>query len=73
MIRKEAFINKIRELGYTYKNRQKRTQLWRKKGGQHRMFVPLADLLEEDFVKSSLNQAGLKEPDIESFIASAKS
>ena len=73
MIRKEAFINKIRKLGYTYKNQQKRTQLWRKKGGVHRMFVSLSDLLEEDYVRSNLAQAGLKEPEIESFIASAKS
>jgi hypothetical protein len=46
MVRREAFINKIRrDLGYSYKNQQLRTQLWKKKGTTERMFVPLADLL----------------------------
>jgi hypothetical protein len=73
MVHREAFINKIRELGYTYKSQQKRTQLYRKKGGTHRVFMPLADLLEDDFVKCSLRQAGLAPKDIESFLACAKS
>jgi hypothetical protein len=72
MVHKDAFINKIRELGYTYKSQQKRTQLWRKRGGTHRMFVPLCDLLEDDYVKCSLRQAGCPEPEIEAFLAIAK-
>jgi len=73
MVRRETFLNKIRELDYTYKSQQKRTQLYRKKGGTHRMFVPLSDFLEDDFVVSSLRQAGLKESEIQSFLSVAKS
>jgi len=43
MVRRDRFINKIRKLGYTYKSRQKRMYLWRKKGGTHYMSVPMAD------------------------------
>jgi hypothetical protein len=73
MVRREAFINKIRELGYSYKSQQVHTQLWKKKGTTQRMFVPLARLLEDDYVTGTLRQAGVPDPDIKSFLASAKS
>lgn len=73
MIRREAFVNKIRELKYAYKSQQKRTYLYRKTNGTHYISVPMADLLEEEFVISALRQAGLKDPEIQSFLKSAKS
>ncbi|MFI5089162.1 MAG: hypothetical protein ACHP7P_03790 [Terriglobales bacterium] len=73
MVRREAFINKIRALNYTYKSTQKRTYLYRKVGGTHRIFVPMSDLLEDDYVTSTLRQAGLKPDEIAAFLASAKS
>jgi hypothetical protein len=73
MVRRECFINKIRELGYSYKSQQLRTQLWRKKGSTKRMFVPLANLLEDDYVIGALRQADLIEAEIRSFLASVKS
>jgi hypothetical protein len=73
MVSRTAFINKIRELGYKYKNQQKRTYLYRKIGGTHRIFVPMCDLLEDDYVASVLRQVGLSKKDIDSFIGSAKS
>jgi len=36
------------------------------------MFVPLADLLEDDWVTGVLRQAGVADQEIKSFIASAK-
>lgn len=72
MVRRDGFINKIRELGYTYKSTQKRTYLWRKVGGTHYISVPKAELLEDDFVTSVLRQAGCTDDSIRSFIASAK-
>jgi hypothetical protein len=59
MVPRTTFINKIRELGYKYKSQQKRTQLYRKAGGTHCIFVPLSDLLEDDFVGANLCHAGL--------------
>jgi hypothetical protein len=73
MISRETFINKIRALGYKYKNQQKRTYMYRKVGGTHRIFVPMADLLEDDYVSSTLAQAGETASDIQAFLASAKS
>ena len=35
MVRRDRFINKIRELKYSYKDQQKRTYLYRKTGGTH--------------------------------------
>jgi hypothetical protein len=72
MVRRESFINKIREIGYSYKNQQLRTQLWRKRGSTHRMFVPLTDKLEDDYVTGALRQAGVSDADIKSFLAVAK-
>ena len=69
MVRRESFINKIRSLKYSYKDRQKRTDLWRKAGGTHYISVPLSDLLEDDFVRSSLRQAGESPEAIEGFIS----
>lgn len=72
MVRRQTFVNKLRELGYTYKTQQKRTDLWRKVGGTHFVSVPRADLLEDEFVRNVLRQAGVSEHDALSFLASAK-
>jgi hypothetical protein len=73
MVRRESFINKIRELNYTYKSTQKRTFLWRKVGGTHYISVPMADLLVDEFVRSSLRQAGVADEEIQRFLSSCKS
>lgn len=72
MIPKSRYINKIRELGYTFKDRQKRTELWRKQGGVHFISVPIRDLLEEQFVALTLRQAGCTIDEINLFISAAK-
>lgn len=73
MVRREAFINKIRELDYYFKSQQKRTHLYRKKGGTHYISVPMTDLLEDVYVISALRQSGISDSEIRSFLASAKS
>ena len=72
MIPRQHFVNKLRELHYTYKTKQKRTELWRKRGGTHYISMPLSDLLEEEWVTSTLRQAGCTQDVIRSFIAAAK-
>jgi hypothetical protein len=69
MIRRDAFINKIRSLNYSYKDQLKRTQLYRKDGGTHCIYVPLRDLLEDEFVRSALSQAGVSSTEIEQFLS----
>lgn len=73
MVPKSAFINKLHELHYSYKSQQARTQMYRKDGGTHCIFVRMKEQLTEDFVKGALAQAGLTDKEINSFIASAKS
>ena len=72
MIRRAHFINKIRELGYTFKVEKKRVYIWRKIGGTHFILVPKASLLDEDLVISALRQTDASEGEIQSFISSAK-
>ena len=72
MIHRSHYVNKIRDLGYHFKSRQKRTELYRKQGETHRIFVPIKNDLEEDWVKSTLSQAGCGPDEIKAFIADAK-
>lgn len=46
--------------------------MWRKRGGTHRVFVPLTDSLEDEFVISSLRQAGCTDDEIKAFVAATK-
>jgi hypothetical protein len=73
MVSRQAFINKIRELGYTYITQQKRTYLWRKRGTTEYISVPMRDLLEDEYVTSALRQKGVPQTEIDAFLASAKS
>jgi hypothetical protein len=73
MIPREHFINKIRQLGYKFKDEKKRVSLWRKPGTRHAISLPKTVLLEEEYVQSVLRQAGCLAEEIAAFIASAKS
>lgn len=73
MTRRQTYINKIRELGYEYKTTQKRTYSYRKHGTTDYIFVPMADLLTDEFVAHSLRQAGLSADEVRFFLAGAKS
>lgn len=73
MVRREQFVNKIRELGYSYKTQQKRTYLFRRTNSTSYVSVPMADWLEDEFVSHSLRQAGCSDDAIRAFIAACKS
>ncbi len=72
MVPRQAFVNKIRELGYSFKAQQRRTFLFRQKNGVNYIAVPKSDLLEDDWVGSNLRRAGLTREQIHKFIAEAK-
>lgn len=72
MVPRQAFINKIRELGFTFKGEKKRVTLWRQKGTFLYIAVPKSDLLEDEFVTSSLRRAGLEDDEIRKFIGEAR-
>ncbi len=73
MIDKHAFVNKLRELNYTFKSQRKRVDIWRKKGGTHMVSLPRCDKLAEDWVKSTLKQCGESDAEILAYMASVKS
>lgn len=66
MIKREKLVNKLREIGCTFKTQTKRCYLWRK--GSQRIFVPKSDLLSETYVQSVLRQCGQDEEQIKAFI-----
>jgi len=72
VISKRHFINKLRQLGYGFKEKKKRAELWRKIGGIHCVWLPTTKELSEVYVRSTLNQCGLSKTDIEEFIRDAK-
>jgi hypothetical protein len=43
--------------------------LYRKNGGTHCISVPMRDLLTEEYVRSTLTQAGCEKDEIEQFIS----
>ena len=45
MISREQFLNKLREIGYSYKGETRKSSKWKKDGGTHRVFVPKTALL----------------------------
>ncbi len=74
MVLKTTFVNKIKELGYSLNDETKRVHIYRKKGSDppHYLTVHKCDKLEDEFVRSSLNQAGVPRADIDKFIADYK-
>jgi hypothetical protein len=69
MVLRDTFINKIRDLNYTLNNETKRVHIFRKKGGTHYITVKKTDKLEDEYVRSSLQQAGLSQKEADTFIA----
>jgi hypothetical protein len=72
MISAKHFVNKLRALGYRFKDRRHRVDLWRKEGGTHCVMVPRKNQVSEVFVRSALRQCGLEEYEIQEFLDSAR-
>jgi hypothetical protein len=69
VIKRQNFINKLRELGYTYADQSKKMQTWRKVGGTHHVAIRRKeDPLSEDYVRQVLRQCGETEDAIDQFI-----
>lgn len=69
MIKRTTFINKLRELGYTYDDQTDRSQLWRKVGGTHEVWIKRKlDPVTDEYVRNVLRQCGLDEAPTEVFI-----
>jgi hypothetical protein len=71
MVRRDTYLNKIRALGYTLSGETKRVHIFRKKGSSPPHYIPVrkCEKLEDEFVRSTLSQAGMNAMDIQSFMA----
>ena len=71
MISKRHFVNKLKELGYGFKEQLHFQDRYRLKGGTHIIHVPRRDELNEFYVRSTLKQAGQTKSQIDSFVNDA--
>lgn len=46
-------------------------RIWRKPGTTHYISIPKSDLLDDEFVHSTLRQAGCQEAEIQAFLKAA--
>jgi len=70
MLKRERFVNKLRELGYKFKKETPATHLYR--CGTHPVFVPKTDLLTETYVRITLQTCNCGTDEIEAFVRAAK-
>lgn len=69
MLRRERLVNKLKDLGYRFHRdtRRGRVKLFRR--GTDIVAVTQHDLFDEEAVRSILSQCGMKNEDIQMFIA----
>jgi hypothetical protein len=74
MVPRPTLVNRIRELNYHLHQETQRVHIYRKRGSNppHYVTIRKCDKLEDEFVRSTLNQVGLKQEEIEKFIAEYK-
>jgi len=70
-ISRQQVINRIRDEDFKYHDKRKRVELFRKKGTQDYVVIPLRDLLPETLVRVILSQAGLTPRQVDEFVADA--
>lgn len=71
-IRREAVVNKLRELGFTYKGQGDRMQLWKQKGTTRVAGVRRSDFIPEAEVRAALKLAGCTDEAVEDFLREAR-
>jgi hypothetical protein len=69
MIARQRFVNALRGLGYTFQERKKRVEIFRKTGGLHRVMLNTHRQLAEPYVKSVLCQCGVSPEQADRIIA----
>ncbi len=72
MISRQCVVNKLREIGYSFKERKKRVEIWRKAGITHRVLLDTRKELSQLYVRAILHSCGVPATQIETFIQSAK-
>ncbi len=70
MLKRERVINKLRELGYSFKREAPSTFIYKR--GSHRVFVPKTDLVSESWVRATLFTCNCNQQEIDDFIRAAR-
>lgn len=68
MIPRVAFCNKLSDLGFRYKRETDRVCLYKKPGNPDYVTVPRRDLIDEDYVATTLKRQGVSEEDAKRFV-----
>lgn len=68
MIARSDYLSKIRSLGYAFKDKTKRSEVYRRKGTTDFIIVPFNSSLSETTVREALTHAGCTKAEIDQFI-----
>lgn len=68
-VSRKQVIERLREAGFTFKEKAKHAELWRKPGSVQRVFVNLRNDFDEEMVTVTLSQAGLTREQIRAFLS----
>jgi hypothetical protein len=71
-IPRQHLINRLRELGFTFRKRTGRVELYRCAATARRVEIVRKDLLDEEAVRSILRQSGVEREEIERFIGETR-
>ncbi len=69
---KEHLVNLLRELGYKFRQKTGRVELWRHPTSKHRVEINIKDYLDPATVRSMLYQCGLDPGKVEDFIGGSR-
>ena len=67
-VNKRQLVNCLRQRGYTFKRQGKRREVWKKKGGTTRVFVPMKASIDSREAVVVLKQAGLSSEQVDEFL-----
>jgi len=67
-ISRERVVNKLRELGYTFKERKKCIEIWRKAGSTHRVLLDTRKQLSPLYVRGTFMCCKVPADEIEAFV-----
>lgn len=70
MVSRSQLLNKLRELGFEYKRRAKRVEIYKRPGSAIRVAIPMRKEHDEHAVRLLLDSAGASADEIDEFIKS---
>lgn len=71
-ISRQCVVNKLREIGYSFKERRKCVEIWRKKGITHIVLLDTRKSLSELYVATTLAYCKVPSSEIHAFIQASR-